>query len=232
MELNDRQAFLLEKLTAIPPDLKEIKNIINEGKYSAEDVSIIGAVFIYNSCGYMDTSDPLNYIPIEPHSPYIYDAVKLLLKHGLDPNLVYDQINIMQSLLSVATPYVAADTLALLLENGGRVDLEVDGDRIFDDLDFDIIFGAYNQEARCFYDSWVHCWMVMIGYGARLKDGSIPVETYKVFDEKYIESSPFDPALLKEHQNYTFGISNVPGRGENWSLHIFDRRTFFEVARL
>ena len=53
-----------------------------------------------------------------------------------------------------------------------------------------------------------------------------------MFDEKYIESSPFDPALLKEHQNYTFGISNVPGRGENWSLHIFDRRTFFEVARL
>ena len=141
-------------------------------------------------------------------------------------------INIMNELQYVSTPYVAADTLALLLENGGNTELEIDGMRIMDDIDFDVIFDAFNQEIRSNYDSLVHCWFVMLGYGARLRDGSLPVDLFDVYDEEYIRKTPFDISKLKEHRTYTFGISNVPSRGENWSLHIFDKRTFHEVARL
>ena len=43
---------------------------------------------------------------------------------------------------------------------------------------------------------------------------------------------PFEMSDLKEHRNYTFALSNVEGQGENWSLHIIDKRTLWEVARL
>lgn len=232
MELNEKQQFLLDKLNELPPALEEITGIIEKGEYSSNDISRIGAAFIDDYCVDFDTSDPNSYIRIEPQAPYVYDIVKLLLEHGLDPNAVYGATNIMSDLLFVSTPYVAADTLALLLEHGGSMDLIVDGVRIFDDLDFDISFDAFNQEIRSSYDSTVHCWFVMLGYGARLRDGSLPVDLFDIYDEDYTHKEPFDISLLKNHQNYTFGISNVPSRGENWSLHIFDKRTFFEVARL
>ena len=232
MELNEKQKCLYDKLNKVPPDLEGAEVLINGGDYSGDDISLVGAALMKDYYVDFEASDPDHYSRVEPQAPYVYDVVKLLLEHGLDPNAVYGDTNIMSDLLFVSTPYVAADTLALLLEHGGRTDLVVDGARIFDDLDFDIVFDAFNQEIRSSYDSTVHCWFVMLGYGARLRDGSLPVDIFDVYDEDYLNKNAFDISLLKDHNNYTFGISNVPGRGESWSLHIFDKRTFYEVARL
>lgn len=233
MELNEKQTKLLDKLNELPPSLDKISRLISEGDYSKDDISLVGAKFVDGCTSIDDGSMPLSqYFPVEPHAPYLYEILKLLLEKGLDPNAVYEGINIMQELLYISTPYVAADCLALLLENGCDLDLEVDGWRFFDDLDFDVIFDAFNQEARVCYDSLVHCWFVALGFGGRLRDGSIPVDVFDIYDEDYIKKRPFDLALLKDHQNYTFGISNVPWRGESYSIHIFDKRTFYEVARM
>lgn len=232
MDLNEKQAVLLEKLNTIPPNLDEIDTLIKGGDYTKDDISLIGTAFIDDYYVVFDTTDSGGYIRIEPQALYVYEIVKLLLQHGLNPNAIYEDTNIMSSMQYISTPYVAADTLALLLENGGNTSLEIDGMRIVEDLDFAVIFDAFNQEIRSSYDSLVHCWFVMLGYGARLRDGSLPVDLFDVYDEDYIGRKPFDISKLKDHQNCTFGISNVPGRGENWSLHIFDKRTFYEVARL
>lgn len=232
MELNEKQKCLYDKLNKVPPDLEAAEGVINGGGYSVDDISMVGAAYMKDYYVNFEAADPDHYTRVEPQAPYVYDVVKLLLEHGLDPNAVYGDTNIMSDLLYVSTPYVAADTLALLLEHGGRTDLVVDGVSIFDDLDFDIVFDAFNQEIRSSYDSTVHCWFVMLGYGARLRDGSLPVDVFDVYDEDYLNKKEFDISLLKDHKNYIFGISNVPGRGESWSLHIFDKRTFYEVARL
>lgn len=233
MELNEKQIMLLKKLNELPPNLEEISGLISEGDYSKDDISLVGAAFIDSVQSEDNGRMPLSqYFPVEPHAPYLYDILQLLVEKGLDPNAVYDGMSIMGYLFYISTPYVAADCLALLLKNGGNLDLEVDGWRLFDDLDFDVAFDAFNQEARVCYDSLVHCWFVMLGFGGKLGDGSIPVDVFDIYDEDYINKRPFDLALLKNHQNYTFGISNVLGRGKNWSLHIFDKHTFYEVARL
>ena len=57
-------------------------------------------------------------------SSHVYEAVKILLDYGLDPNAVYpkecpgdgEEFNIMWELRYVNNGYQAADTLALLLE--------------------------------------------------------------------------------------------------------------------
>ena len=43
--------------------------------------------------------------------------------------------NIMMLMMYIVNEYAAADTLALLLENGGNLDTEVDGLTVFDEFD-------------------------------------------------------------------------------------------------
>ena len=39
------------------------------------------------------------------------------------------------------------------------------------DLDFDIMFDAFNQRDRRAYDSMVHCWFVLLGYSNNMIQG-------------------------------------------------------------
>ena len=78
------------------------------------------------------------------------------------------------------------------------------------------------------YDALVHSWFVFLGYGAAPDNGTSSVDLFNVIDT----GKTFDLRELRNHRNYTFGLSHVKNRGENWSLHIFDKRTMWEVARL
>ena len=158
------------------------------------------------------------------HSTFLVDVVRLLLEYGLNPNAVYDDTNIMSLLMYIDNESLAAGTLALLLEHGGNTDLVVDGVGLFSDIDFMVMFDSVEQYDRRTYDALVHCWLVYIGYGAKLQDGIEPVDIvgYCGMNREY-ELKDFELSDLKEHRNYTFGLSSVPNRGDNWSLQIFDR---------
>ena len=54
-----------------------------------------------------------------------------------------DESNIMYQIYWIDKPYVAADTLKLLLENGGNPLLEVDNESIWQLSDFDIWFDVF-----------------------------------------------------------------------------------------
>lgn len=238
---------LFERLMQMPPNLDSIEESLKAGEYSPEEISMAATEYTDNCMIEVEFYDDGNYVDediakllpgevLENHvSRYLYDVVSLLLPYGLDPNAVYggkfEKINIMAEMRFAGSGYIPADTLALLLENGGDPNLRVDGIGIFDDLDFDVCFGAIEQEIRPRYDALVHCWFVMLGYGATIKDkdgNPIPLE---VFPE-YFTGKPFDISKLKNHRNYTFGLTHVPNRGEGWCLHIFDKRTLWEVARM
>lgn len=246
-KLTGKANELFERLMQIPPDLASIEESLKAGEYSAEEISMVAAEYSGYCMIEVEFDDDGNYVDkeiakllpgevLENHvSRYLYDVVSLLIPYGLDPNAVYggkfDETNIMAEMQFVGNGYIPADTLALLLENGGDPNLRVDGIRIFDDIDFAVCFDAIGQDIRTSYDALVHCWFVMLGYGATAtdRDGNpIPLE---VFPE-YFTGKPFDVSKLKNHRNYTFGLTHVPNRGEEWCLHIFDKRTLWEVARM
>lgn len=62
--------------------------------------------------------------------------------------------------------------------------------------------------------------------------GSSPVEVYANYDDQLVEQTMFEIEKLRNHEDYTFGLSHVESKGEPWSLHIFDKKTMWEVARL
>lgn len=230
-ELNEKQELLMNELNNVPPNFDKIKKLLDENDYSGEDVTYVATAFADN-CEF-EGAEYENSNNKEIHSKYLYDIVKLLLEYGLNPNTVFEKDkNIMESLMFNDYEYVAADTLGLLLEYGGDVNLEIDEERLFDRIDFDVIFDAIEQSDRKRYDALVHCWLVMLGYGAKNADGTIPVDLFKEYNNTMFTNDVFDISNLKNHRNYTFGLTFVPNRGEKWSLHIFDKKTMWEVARL
>ena len=157
----------------------------------------------------------------------------MLLRYGLNPNAVYDDnLNIMNALHYIETDYVAADTLRLLLEHGGYANLDIDGESLFDIIDFDITYDSIDQENRKRYDAEVHFWFVLLGYGGSPSNGTSPIEVYMHYDEQLSCQGLFQIEKLRHHENYTFGLTHVESKGESWALHIFDKKTLWEVARL
>ena len=233
MKLNAKQEELLKLVNCIPPDLDEIAKMIKENNFSSEDISIVGTAFVDNCFAEeIDDTDPENWILLEPHGPYVYQIVELLLAFGLDLNYILDGYNIMDELHFLETDYAAADTLQLLNDRGGDVNLEVDGETVFEVVDFDVIFDALAQENRRRYDALVHCWFVLLGNGGKLRDGDAGLQVFDVYDEKTRMRRPFDVSLLKNHRDYTFAITHTPARGTNWTFHIIDKYTRWEVARM
>lgn len=241
MELNPKSKQLFDMLMQIPPDYAVIHAELESTHYLPEEVTAAALKFcdecydesFERSCSegndlqFEYFTSMLGPIPGE-HSTHLFDIVKLLLEYGLDPNMVIDSTNIMDMMRYIVNEYIAADTLALLIEHGGRPDVTLDGFEVFKEIDYDILFDAFNQSDRRYYDSLVHCWFVWLGYGARLDNGESGLELFRDYNSK----ETFDIAKLKNHRDYTFGLTHVPCHGESWSLHIFDKRTMWEVARL
>lgn len=226
------ELHLLSLLEMLPPDFDAIRDYLDHTELSPGKLTSTVIRFICEDCQF-------EYDPEKPpealHSTYLYNLIKLLLEHGLDPNGFFESCSILDSLELIDTDYVAADTMNLLLQHGGDPYLKCDDEILFDGIEYDVLFGAHNQENRDIYDHLIHLWLVMIGHGAKSlsADGErkMPAE---VFEPPVYEGSsvPFSIESFKEHRNFTWALSHVPGNGENWSLHIIDRATGWEVLRL
>ena len=99
---------------------------------------------------------------------------------------------------------------------------------VFECIDEDIWFGAIEQEIRWRYDAWVHVWMVLLAYGGEIPGKGPMVETFREYGN-YMTDEKFDLKKLRDHREYYFGLTKD---NYEYVLHIFDKRTFGEVARM
>lgn len=228
---------LEELLRATPLELDEIRAELEGGAYPPEHVTKAALEFL-DDCfdeqveqDWMEVQQREKVVSDQPVEPFLRpkarsaclpQLIELLLEYGLEPNAVYDGRNVMHSLQYIDNGYTAADALALLLEHGGEPDTELEGSTVFRECDHAVIYGAANQQNRRRYNALVHCWFVLLGYGAEAEPDVKPVETF----------GKFELCELKQHRNFTFALTCTPRHGKNWSLHIIDRRDFWEVACL
>lgn len=89
---------------------------------------------------------PDGVIPVL-HSTYVYDVVRFLLPFGLLPNGIYldgsDEYSILDSLKYIDNEYVAADTMALLMEHGGKIEGKLPSVQVFRKYDSDPLFDLH-----------------------------------------------------------------------------------------
>lgn len=235
LKLNENEKRLKDAFMILPPDLTLAGQLLSQENYTVENISKVGTDFVWECVeegwATLEESEsncweyfwPDNRIQIENvipglHSTYVCDVLMFLLQHGLDPNAVFEEENMMDNLKYLDNGYLAADALALLFEHGGNPNLICDGPSIFSEIDFDVFFDAANQYDRHRFSSLVHCWMVYLAYGATNPDGSVPVTV----------SRGFDIRRLKNHRQFFFGIT----QGDHWpDIHIFDKNDMWEVVR-
>lgn len=213
--------FFCDELRKMQPEIEEI----NKAAYEYID-SCIG-----NIEGMPNEMLRDNEIMIQGYeSSHMLEAVKELLKYGLDPNKIYsekdkrgyyEEFNIMRELSYVDNGYVAADTLALLLDHGGNPNLILNGESLLRNINFDISFDRLNLKNRFWYDAKVHYWMVLIGYGAKLENGKESIEP----------CGNFDISNLKNHRQYYYKVINYESIKDGAELCFFDKKTNMEVVR-
>ena len=231
-ECSEKEQRLLDLLRKIPPDLTAAEQLLQEVPFRAEEVTKTALAYA-DDC-FLDSHDwaqehgdpPIGCEIPGLGSSGICDVLRLLLRFGLDPNRIMDGDNIMAQLFFVDNGYLAADALALLLGHGGDPDLFLpeEGETLFSRFDFDVLFGAVEQECRWRYVSTVHCWMVLLGCSAQLeKRGGIRLFREYDFRER------FDLKRLRNHRAYDFSL--IHGE-EGFAVSIYDKATLWEVAHI
>ncbi len=231
MELKEKEQKLLDLLTAVPPDFSAAEPLLREETYTPAEITRVTLEYAEECQCEAGEFAWQHGIPhsaeVMPalHSTYIVEVIRFLLPYGLEPNGIYDGWNIMHRVAFLDNECLGADALGLLLEQGGNPDLTMPDreETVFETIDFDVFFGALEQDDRVRYAAWVHAWLVMIGYGAHIREDRI--EVFKEYDsEQY-----FDLKKLKNHRDYYFGVTHFEN---HCFISVFDKKTLMEVARI
>lgn len=231
LQLSENAKRLYDLLFTKEFSLECLKIELASGAYTPADVSIAGFQYVDDcACDLMDENwntphRMLGQVLPGYCSSHMLEALKCLLEYGLDPNAIYDvgsnQSNIMSELRYVENGYLAADSLALLLDQGGNPSIILDCASLIRDINFDLLFDLNNQEDRIRYDNLVHYWMVLVGYGAKLEDGRESIDM----------CSGHDVSELKNHRDFYYGAIHSDRSEDRMEICFFNKHTNWEVGR-
>jgi len=206
-----------------PSELEKIEELLSLYKPDKKELAYLAIKFADECYWEHQTSIEFERISYEKmHSNFIIDAIKLLLKYGLDPNDIVDDENVLWQTVWIDAPNVAASLMKLLLENGADPNhfIPAESETLFGsiatDLSYDISENGYT------YRHFVQCWLLLAGYGGCFKDGETPIT---MLDKNSVE-------IFKDFEAYYYEIELFPEEyGTNkWEMHVYDIKTKKEVA--
>lgn len=199
--------YILELCNRPEMNIDEIDCFLKECRLSPEEITVmahrVGEHFSYD----LSPHDLLTEEDIETKLTEIFDV---FLKHGLLPNLIVENRAVLQEIRYIyygnAVPVIAR----MLMEHGGDPNLRVDGETIFEELDFDIIFDVTELENKKLFDAEFKLWLVMIGYGGKIKNGISPVEL----------KNGYRAEMFKQFERFDYRIEFL---GKDWIMYIFNK---------
>ena len=213
---------LVTALSAIPPDWDTAKALLVKGQISREDLAAV-AVEVTEDC-FLECYSPWrskkSRCKADMHSCYILETLRLLLEHGLDPNVIADDENVMWNVLYIDAPNVGATAMRLLLELGGNPNLKLYNSLgCFEDTDIALYYGDTDSLEVCVIQSLC----VMAAYGGRCKNGYLPI----------IMLNGYNVDIFKKFEDYEYIWEKNPycSNRRKWMIHIYKKDTGEEVAR-
>ncbi len=222
----------------VPPRFDGAMLWINRENVTTEEISLVAFDYISdlldNDSGksfWWGNEDERDNIPLDERpSAFLYDVMEFYLRNNLDPNFKTKRESLMHHLCKVVNGYLAADTLKLLLENGGDTNVLSGTKTLFETIDsylhqkinsFDL---AYVESPG--FQSVVHCWFVLLGFGGHSKNSdTLPLtRLYKDGD------TLFQLEKLKNHRNYAINFGKSFTQGNSHCCRIYDIRSGKDVA--
>ena len=212
----------------------ELISQLKTGLYTVDDINMAAYMYVEN-CIYAEGDayekhlfDDIPYGSLVPgiESSHLVESIQILLDYGLDPNKVFfyhngAETNIMEKMMYVHNGYQSAEAATAMLTHGGNPSLIIEETSLIRELNFELLFYLANEEIRYFVDALVHYWMVFIGYGAKLEDGSDSVDPV----------DGFDISNFRNHRQYYYGAIHSEHSNDGMELCFFDKDTNWEVAR-
>ncbi len=213
--------YLLSLLMELPPRLNVIEKELQATEYTSEEITLAACKFAdkcFMECEFFEEAFNRKPQKEEVHSSYIYEICELLLKYGLNPDLIIEENNIMYELRYIDYEYLSAETMKLMLENGANVNIDDGDEPLFQALDFDIMYDVDGLEDKEIFDKEFRLWLLMIGFGAAV-DNRCPVNL----------AEGFSVERFKNFRQFTYTIERLE---KEWIMHIIDIKTGKEVATL
>ena len=240
MELSEKAKELYDLLYTDQFDETKLRNALETGHFSEDDLNT-AALWYVEDCREEVNNDsrwdcftedydwsncPYSFGTVFPEfkSSHMYEAIRVLLEYGLNPNGIYPdhyngKTNIMEALRFFWNGYIGADVLYLLLENGGNPYLVLDdGENFYDSASFDLWFWFFNDENRIRFDAQFHYWLVLVGFSNNGHNGKGYLDLFR--DTKISD--------LKNHRKYYYGATHTE---DNTMISIFEKGSNIEVAR-
>lgn len=150
--------------------------------------------------------------------PHLPEVTALFLARGMDANAAVKGCPLLERAF-----FACADTVRILLEHGAQLTaVSSEGCTVFQTLDDEIVFAAVEQEDRDILDRRLHAWLVLVGFGSRLRDGGAPLQP----------AAGYDLADFRDHGRFDCRVMPDPVAREGWTLIVTDRTTGREAARL
>lgn len=212
------QAKELEKaLSALPPKYEMADEFFSKYEITAEELSKI-ACNLMDLCGDWHFTEDLNDLVEEDTiCSYIYKIMQYLFSKGYDPNMLTDDgcDCAMDAIRFITYPDgLAPRLMRLFLEHGADPNLVVEGESVFEHIDFAVSFDEF------FSRSTVYCWLVLMAYGGRLgEDKHLPLKMY----------DNLDVSIFKRFEDYAYyeiiPIQQKAGYYGCWKMLIYDTRT-------
>ena len=216
-----------------PVDIKHIRLLLEKKGYSPDQLAEVFIKHLEERCEFevqeFNWSNDRTPQKDEVYSGSILILVEIFLEYGMNPNYIKGDNSILLSLKYVAFKNLCADTARLILERGGDPNLVVNGESVFEQLDFDIIFDAREffsgeeyipPENAHVFNALVHLWFVMMGYGGVIKGGRCPVSLKEGCSVE----------MLKQHERLDFSVSLNRDAYQGWELLIFEKESGETIA--
>ncbi len=220
-KLSDQAKELEKVLSSLPPKYAVADEIFSKYEITAEELSKI-ACNLMDLCGdWHYTEDLKELIEEDTLCNYIYMIMQYLFSKGYDPNVLADDgcECAMDTIRFITYPDgLAPRLMRLFLEHGADSNLVVEGESVFEHIDFAFSFDEY------FSRSTVYCWLVLMAYGGRLgEDKDLPLTMY----------NNLDVSIFKRFEDYAY-YEIIPTSSESywhgrWKMLIYDTRTAEQI---
>lgn len=206
-EISSKITRLLELFNCSDPDLDLIREVIAEGDYSPDE---LGEAFIkYLDVNMYEYADLLRmkHSPTEEgianlHASSAPEILEILIENQIKLNVIYDDTCILNQLMFIDAPNISPALEKMVLENGGDGSIVCEYENFLEHLDAEIDFSMMDEDHHYRIEYLFTMYMIALGYGCTLQDGSIPVEIVDGFDLNN----------FKNYQNYSVESFEKDGR--------------------
>ena len=228
---NDIVKTLFELCNKAKINPKDIEKYVHDNSVTPEELTLAAIRLVDKNMFEIKEAELFN-----SHTPSADELVstnfitlfEIFIRHGLLPNYIHtdDGINyhnIMDNIRDIDNVNVAFALMKMLMGCGGDPNLEINGESLFSEVDFDLLFciREFTDESvsKKALDKAFRIWLILTGYGGYINKQQAPVNMRK----------GYTPEIFRAYEDFNYRIEY---NDKDFKMYIYNIKTNDEIANL